>query len=172
MKNQNVGTSGTSRRCCRRRSITASSLQGRLQLRRCPEHDRPGFHGLRRLGLQPASSADPEQPGPRASRNAAQGHRVFVAGLLHHVVLRLRRHDDLRRSGRHASRRTPNFSTTASYVFAGDMNGDGAVGNDLIYIPQNTSEMNFVAFTARHARRSRPTSRRRRSRPTSSRTST
>jgi hypothetical protein len=33
----------------------------------------------------------------------------------------------------------PNFS----YVFAGDANGDGVSGNDLIYIPRNTSEMNF-----------------------------
>jgi hypothetical protein len=39
------------------------------------------------------------------------------------------------------------LSTNASYVFAGDMNGDGGTGNDLIYIPRNTSEMNFVAFT-------------------------
>jgi len=34
-----------------------------------------------------------------------------------------------------------------SYVFSGDMNGDGGAGNDLIYIPKNTSEMNFSAFT-------------------------
>ena len=27
------------------------------------------------------------------------------------------------------------------------MNGDGAAGNDLIYIPKNTSEMNFSPFT-------------------------
>ncbi|HWC74411.1 MAG TPA: hypothetical protein VG454_10790, partial [Gemmatimonadales bacterium] len=32
-----------------------------------------------------------------------------------------------------------------SYVYNGDMNGDGANGNDLIYIPRNTSEMNFVS---------------------------
>ncbi len=31
-----------------------------------------------------------------------------------------------------------------SYAFNGDMNGDGASGNDLIYIPRNTGEMNFV----------------------------
>jgi hypothetical protein len=30
-----------------------------------------------------------------------------------------------------------------SYVFAGDANGDQAFGNDLIYIPRDTSEMNF-----------------------------
>lgn len=34
-----------------------------------------------------------------------------------------------------------------SFVFSGDMNGDSASGNDLIYIPRNTSEMNFQTFT-------------------------
>ena len=36
----------------------------------------------------------------------------------------------------------------ASYVFSGDMNGDSASGNDLIYIHRDQSEMNFSAFTA------------------------
>ncbi len=45
-----------------------------------------------------------------------------------------------------------NFATNASYVFAGDMNGDSANNNDLIYIPRNTSEMNFVQFTASNGR--------------------
>ena len=39
-------------------------------------------------------------------------------------------------------------SSRFSYVFAGDMNGDSVSGNDLIYIPRNTSEMNFATFTA------------------------
>jgi hypothetical protein len=34
-----------------------------------------------------------------------------------------------------------------SYVFSGDLNGDGATSNDLIYIPRDTSEMNFQQFT-------------------------
>ena len=34
-----------------------------------------------------------------------------------------------------------------NYLFAGDMNGDGAVGNDLIYVPRDRSEMNFVPYT-------------------------
>jgi hypothetical protein len=34
-----------------------------------------------------------------------------------------------------------------SYVFSGDMNGDGASNNDLIYIPRNTNEMNFIPIT-------------------------
>jgi outer membrane receptor protein involved in Fe transport len=41
-----------------------------------------------------------------------------------------------------------NFATNASYVFAGDMNGDSASNNDLIYVPKDTSEMSFVEFTA------------------------
>ena len=35
-----------------------------------------------------------------------------------------------------------------SFVFAGDMNGDSASGNDLLYIPRNTAEMNFVPIPA------------------------
>lgn len=32
-----------------------------------------------------------------------------------------------------------------SYTYSGDMNGDNVSGNDLIYVPRNQSEMNFVA---------------------------
>ncbi|MDF1610847.1 TonB-dependent receptor [Stygiobacter electus] len=35
----------------------------------------------------------------------------------------------------------------ASYVFSGDINGDGGTSNDLIYIPKNKSEMNFETYT-------------------------
>jgi hypothetical protein len=34
-----------------------------------------------------------------------------------------------------------------SYVFSGDMNGDTASGNDLIYIPRDRSEMSFATFS-------------------------
>lgn len=34
-----------------------------------------------------------------------------------------------------------------SYIFSGDMNGDGAGFNDLIYIPRNTREMNFAQYS-------------------------
>jgi hypothetical protein len=36
----------------------------------------------------------------------------------------------------------------ASYVFAGDINGDGGTSNDLIYIPRDMSEMNFQQYSA------------------------
>lgn len=35
-----------------------------------------------------------------------------------------------------------------SYVYSGDMNGDGLSGNDLMYIPKDQSEMNFAPLTA------------------------
>src|SRR5439155_1565771 len=35
----------------------------------------------------------------------------------------------------------------SGYVFSGDMNNDGANNNDLIYVPRNTREMNFVPLT-------------------------
>ncbi len=36
----------------------------------------------------------------------------------------------------------------ASYTFSGDANGDGASGNDLIYIHRNAGEMNFEQYTS------------------------
>lgn len=39
-------------------------------------------------------------------------------------------------------------SSNTSYVFAGDLNGDGGTANDLIYIPKDQSEMNFKAIAA------------------------
>lgn len=35
-----------------------------------------------------------------------------------------------------------------SYIVAGDLNGDGANSNDLIYVPKDRSEMNFAAYTS------------------------
>jgi hypothetical protein len=35
-----------------------------------------------------------------------------------------------------------------SYTVAGDLNGDGILGNDLIYVPKDQSEMNFQQYTA------------------------
>jgi outer membrane receptor protein involved in Fe transport len=35
-----------------------------------------------------------------------------------------------------------------SYIYSGDLNGDGGTGNDLLYIPRDVSEMNFQEFTS------------------------
>jgi hypothetical protein len=39
------------------------------------------------------------------------------------------------------------FARSASYTFSGDLNGDGGTSNDLIYIHQNTFEMNFDEYS-------------------------
>ena len=43
---------------------------------------------------------------------------------------------------------TNTASTRVSYTFSSDANGDTVGTNDLIYVPRDTSEMNFVQFTA------------------------
>lgn len=83
---------------------------------------------------------DPNNPGLGFSSNSP-GHRMFVSATY--------------------TRNYFSFGSTSaslfwegrtngntSYVFAGDMNGDGATGSDLIYIHRNQSEMNFQTFTA------------------------
>ena len=41
-----------------------------------------------------------------------------------------------------------NTQGNASYTYSGDLNGDGGTSNDLLYIPRDTSEMNFQTFTS------------------------
>jgi hypothetical protein len=36
----------------------------------------------------------------------------------------------------------------SSYIYSGDLNGDASTSNDLLYIPRNTSEMNFQTFAS------------------------
>jgi hypothetical protein len=89
-------------------------------------------------------SADPNNPGIGRS-GYAQGHRAFISAsyskeYLSFGATTVSMFWEARPSNQ-------NFANVASYVFSGDMNGDGASGNDLIYIPRDASEMNFVPFT-------------------------
>jgi hypothetical protein len=85
-------------------------------------------------------AGDPNNPGIGFA-GASPGHRVFLAatynrewfrfgGTTFGVVL------DSRTSGNY------------SYVFSGDLNGDGGTSNDLIYIHRDVTEMNFQTFTS------------------------
>ncbi|HMP99559.1 MAG TPA: TonB-dependent receptor, partial [Cyclobacteriaceae bacterium] len=79
---------------------------------------------------------DPNNPGVGFSGNSA-GHRVFTA-LTYKT-----------NSGTGFSLFWEGFTlANTSYVYSGDINRDGGTTNDLIYIPRNTSEMNFFPFTA------------------------
>ncbi|MBX2971004.1 MAG: TonB-dependent receptor [Cyclobacteriaceae bacterium] len=81
-------------------------------------------------------AGDPNNPGVGFSANAS-AHRVFAAAS-------------------YTNKAGTAFSIfwegrtigNASYVYSGDLNRDGGTSNDLIYIPRNTSEMNFEQYTA------------------------
>jgi hypothetical protein len=92
---------------------------------------------------------DPNNPGLGFS-TASPGHRLFVATsytrqYLSFGATTIAAFWEARPS-------TVLGSSNTSYVFAGDMNGDSATSNDLIYIPRDTSEMNFAQFTAANGR--------------------
>ena len=87
-----------------------------------------------------AMSGDPNNPGMAFSSNSP-GHRVFVTASYTKQYFSwggttVSAFWEARTNGNN------------SYIFSGDMNGDTATTNDLIYIPRDVSEMNFVQFTA------------------------
>src|SRR5262245_23500014 len=86
---------------------------------------------------------DPNNPGLQFS-GASPGHRLFIAPTYTRQWLEIGATTvsvfwEARTNG------------NTSYLFANDMNGDTGI-NDLIYIPRNTSEMNFQTFTAPNGR--------------------
>lgn len=84
--------------------------------------------------------ADPNNPGLGFS-NATPGHRFFVSATYS------KQYFGFGATSISAFWESRTLGNT-SYVFAADANGDGGALNDLIYIPRNTSEMNFQTFTA------------------------
>jgi carboxypeptidase family protein len=84
-------------------------------------------------------SGDPNLAGTSYSGNAL-GDRLFLAlsmrrNLIHVGTSTVALFSEYRTQG------------NSSYTFSGDMNGDGATGNDLIYIPRDRSEMNFQQYS-------------------------
>jgi hypothetical protein len=83
-------------------------------------------------------ASNPNTPGLGYSFDSP-GHRVFVAASY--------RREYFNFGGTTISIFWDAFHGSSTYTFAGDANGDGGTGNDLIYIPRNTGEMNFEQFT-------------------------
>ncbi len=86
-----------------------------------------------------AISGNPNNPALAYSSNSP-GHRFFIAGSYSKQYFGF---GETTVSAYWETRTIGN----ASYVFSGDMNLDSASGNDLIYIHQDISEMNFSPFT-------------------------
>ena len=82
---------------------------------------------------------DPNNPEVAYSQYSP-GHRSFLALSYRHEYARF----GATSVSLFAERRTQG---NASYIFANDVNRDGG-SNDLIYIPRDKSEMNFVPFTS------------------------
>jgi hypothetical protein len=85
-------------------------------------------------------AGDPNNP-PVAFSGFSPGHRLFIATAYNHNFFKW---GTTTVSGYWEARTLGN----TSYVFSGDLNNDGGTANDLIYVPRNTSEMNFQEFVA------------------------
>jgi len=111
-----------------------------------------GFnYGVSRSLVEPSSTAgsswgsanpivfDPNNPALAYSANSP-GKRVFLAATYSHQYF-----------GWGATTLSAFYdghtNGNTSYVFSGDANGDTVSGNDLVYIPRDTSEMNFKPLT-------------------------
>ena len=119
-----------------------------------------GFnYGVSRSLVEPSSTAgsswgsanpivfDPNNPALAISSNSP-GKRIFLAGTYSHQYFGWGATTISAFYDAHPNIPNPVINTAnASYVFSGDANGDTVIGNDLIYIPRDTSEMNFVPFT-------------------------
>ncbi len=85
-------------------------------------------------------SGNPNNPGIGLS-SATQGHRFFGSATYRAEYFKFG-----------ATTLSMFWETSrginGSYVFSGDLNGDGGTSNDLIYIPRDSSEMNFEQFTS------------------------
>ncbi len=81
-------------------------------------------------------AGDPNNPG-LGYAGAMAGHRLFAAASYSKEYFNF----GATTISTYIERRT---GGQTSYTFGGDMNGDGGFSNDLIYIPRDTSEMNFV----------------------------
>lgn len=84
--------------------------------------------------------ADPNNAALGFSQNSP-GHRFFLSGSYSHEYFGFGQTSfgaffDAHTNG------------NSSYIFSGDMNGDSATANDLIYVPRDQSEMNFQQFTS------------------------
>jgi Carboxypeptidase regulatory-like domain len=146
MKNQSVGRSWNISETLSKTLYHGLTLRGAYSYGESKNTIDPGSTAFSSWQLN-QTPADPNNPGLGRSKSA-QGHRVFVQSSYTRSYFGFGATTVSAFWEAKPSLNGVSYSSTASYVFAGDMNGDGAAGNDLIYIPRNTSEMNFVDIPA------------------------
>jgi hypothetical protein len=117
-------------------------------------------YGVSKSLVEPSSTAgsswgsanpivtDPNNP-PLAYSINSPGKRVFLQASYSHEYFHFGATTISAFWDAHPSIPAGFFGPNTSYVFSGDANGDGVSSNDLIYIPRDTSEMNFKPLTVR-----------------------
>jgi len=146
MKNQSVGRSWNISETLSKTLYHGLSLTGSYSYGDSKNTIDPGSTAFSSWQLNQTPN-DPNNPGLGRSKSA-QGHRVFIQSSYTRSYFGFGATTVSAFWEAKPALNGVSYSSTASYVFAGDMNGDGAAGNDLIYIPRNTSEMNFVDIPA------------------------
>ena len=141
LKNQDVGSSWNFATTLSKVTTFGLQMRGAYSYNTSKNTVDPGSIAFGSWAGNPHAS-DPNNPGVGYSTpfSASLGHRVFVNASFTHEYFGF--------GGTTVSMfwEARNGGNT-SYVFAGDMNNDGASNSDLIYIPRDTSEMNFASFT-------------------------
>jgi hypothetical protein len=145
MKNQSIGSSWNISGSLSKTLYHGLSLKGAYSYGQAKNTIDPGSTALSTF-VNNQHSGDPNNPGIGMAASA-QGHRVFLQASYTKAYFGFGSTTFAAFFEARPSLNGNSFSSTGSYVFAGDMNGDGASGNDLIYIPRDASEMNFVPFT-------------------------
>jgi hypothetical protein len=146
MKNQSVGSSWNVSGSLSKTLFHGLSVKGAYSYGEAWNTIDPGSTASSTWSLN-QHSGDPNSPGLGLAASS-QGHRVFLQTSYTRSYFGFGATTISAFWEARPSLNQNSFSTTGSYVFAGDMNGDSASGNDLIYIPRDTSEMNFVTLTA------------------------
>jgi hypothetical protein len=144
LKNGNVGNAWSIAQSLQKDTTWGLSLRGAYSYGESKNTVDPGSTASTNFSSI-SHRGDPNNPGVAFS-SYSPGHRVFA------LVNFSRQYFGFGATSislfwetRHS---TVSGSSRLSYVFAGDMNGDSFAANDLIYVPRDTSEMNFVTFTS------------------------
>jgi len=137
MKNQNVGRTWNAVFSARK-NMTYGNLLAAYNYGEAKNTIDPGSIAFGSWSNN-AQSNDPNNPG-LSFAGASPGHRFFISGSVR------REYFSFGATSLSAFWESRTIGNT-SYLFSGDLNGDGASFNDLVYVHRDQGEMNFSAFT-------------------------
>lgn len=147
LKNQSVGSAWSLSGTLSRNLYHGLSIRGAYSYGETKNTIDPGSTAFSSFANN-QHSGDPNNPGLGLA-GSSQGHRVFMQASYSKEYFGFGATTVSAFWEARPSQQL--FSTRASYIFNSDINVDGGT-NDLIYIPRDASEMNFVQFTHTNGR--------------------